>query len=116
MGETLNKITIGELMLILAGLVSVYMFIKTLIVPLVNKWLKVDKNENHLNALNDLPNRVSELERHERQNYQLIQENEMSNKLLCKAMIALIDNRITNNNIDGLKLVKAELIGHITGG
>lgn len=60
--------------------------------------------------------RVASLERHEKDNRKMIEENELSNRLLCKAMIALIDNKLTNNNDDGLKNVKSELMDFITKG
>ena len=57
-----------------------------------------------------LGDRISRLERHERENYELLEKNRKSYRLLCKAMLGLIDNRITGNNEEGLKLVKADLI------
>lgn len=60
--------------------------------------------------------RVATLERHEKINLKMIEENELSNRLLCKAMIGLIDNRLTGNNIDNLKIVKSELMNFITKG
>lgn len=60
--------------------------------------------------------RVKALEDHEKNNLKMIEENELSNRLLCKAMIGLIDNRLTGNNIDNLKIVKSELMDFITKG
>ena len=36
--------------------------------------------------------------------------------LLCQGMIALIDNRITGNNIEGLKKTKEAMIKHLSEG
>ena len=63
-----------------------------------------------------LIDRVSRLEEHEKKTFNMIERNEQADKLLCKAMLSLIDNKLTNNNIDGLRIVKADLLDFITKG
>ena len=50
-----------------------------------------------------LKNRVDKLEINVENDYKSIKEIRDMQSLLCQGMIALIDNRITGNNIEGLK-------------
>lgn len=99
----MDNMTVTELLaaiVLIGGALGV--LVKFIFLPLV-KALKIG-------------DRVTALESHEITNLKMIEENELSNRLLCKAMIALIDNRLTNNNIDNLKIVKSELMDFITKG
>ncbi len=59
--------------------------------------------------------RVAALERHEKKNIEVLHENIVTNNLLCRAVIALIDNRISGNSIETLNIVKKEMLDHLTG-
>ena len=48
--------------------------------------------------------------------YKSIKEIRDMQSLLCQGMIALIDNRITGNNIEGLKKTKEAMIKHLSEG
>lgn len=63
-------------------------------------------------------NRVDKLEINVEKDYKSIQEIRDMQSLLCQGMIALIDNRITGNNIEGLKKKKTKeaMIKHLSEG
>lgn len=63
-----------------------------------------------------LKNRVDKLEINVEKDYKSIQEIRDMQSLLCQGMIALIDNRITGNNIEGLKKTKEAMIKHLSEG
>lgn len=102
-----DNITLTELLtaIVLAG-GALGIMTKFVFVPLIQA----------LKASMKMDDRVAALERHEKTNLQMIQDSELSSRLLCKAMIALIDNRLTGNNIDNLRLVKVDLMDFITKG
>ncbi len=61
-----------------------------------------------------LSKRITSLERHEKENLGVLEENVITNNLLCRAVIALIDNRITGNSFEGLNSIKKEMLEHLT--
>lgn len=63
-----------------------------------------------------LKNRVDKLEINVENDYKSIKEIRDMQSLLCQGMIALIDNRITGNNIEGLKKTKEAMIKHLSEG
>lgn len=60
-----------------------------------------------------LSRRVTKLEEKQEKDYKRFQTMDETQSLLCQGMIALIDNRITGNNIDGLKKTKQDMIKHL---
>ena len=59
---------------------------------------------------------MDKLEINVENDYKSIQEIRDMQSLLCQGMIALIDNRITGNNIEGLKKTKEAMIKHLSEG
>lgn len=57
--------------------------------------------------------RVTTLERRQEDFKKKLDEDKRANNILCKAMLALIDNRITDNCIDNLKIVKTDLVNFL---
>lgn len=60
--------------------------------------------------------RIEYLEKQETSNFKLTTDTQYTSNLLCKAMIAMIDDKLTGSNLDGLKKIKDELMEHITKG
>lgn len=69
------------------------------------KWVKPSVN---------LRKRVEKLEEKSQNDYEAINEIKDMQSLLVQAMIALIDNRLTGNNIDGLKKTKEDMIRYLS--
>lgn len=61
-----------------------------------------------------LGDRVNKLEENGKKDYKRYQKLEETQALLCQGMIALIDNQITGNNIEGLKKTKEAMIKHLS--
>lgn len=61
-----------------------------------------------------LSDRVNKLEENGKKDYKRYQKLEETQALLCQGMIALIDNQITGNNIEGLKKTKEAMIKHLS--
>jgi len=57
--------------------------------------------------------RVKKLEEKQQNDYKRFQKTDKTQSLLCQGMIALIDNQITGNNIDGLKKTRQNMIEHL---
>lgn len=51
MGDKINATTVGELFLVMGGCVAVYMFVKSLVAPLVRKWFKIEDDSNRIKGL-----------------------------------------------------------------
>lgn len=64
----------------------------------------------------ELKEKVAKLEENVQKDYKSIQEIKDMQSLLCQGMIAMIDNRITGNNIEGLKKTKEDMIKHLSQG
>ena len=64
----------------------------------------------------ELGKKVAKLEENVQKDYKSIQEIKDMQSLLCQGMIAMIDNRITGKNIDGLKKTKEAMIKHLSEG
>ena len=60
--------------------------------------------------------RMDKVERYQKKIFDKLDAGEVADKLICKAMIELIDNRLTNNNVENLRTVKGEMMGFITCG
>lgn len=82
----------------------------TIIIKFINP-IAIEKRK-----LDSLEIRVITLERHDMEKYERIGIAEHSNRLLCRAMVELVNNRITNNNIEGLKKVQADLLDFLQNG
>ena len=65
------------------------------------------KLEEHDKAIEELQHRADK-------NYKAIDEIKDMQSLLVRSMIELLDNRITGNNIDGLKQIKKEMLDYLT--
>lgn len=57
--------------------------------------------------------RLEDLEEKVIKDYDSINEIREAVSLLCQGMIDLIDNRLTNNNMDGLKKTKGDMIKYL---
>lgn len=57
---------------------------------------------------------IKELQHRADKNYKAIDEIKDMQSLLVRSMIELLDNRITGNNIDGLKQIKKEMLDYLT--
>ena len=57
--------------------------------------------------------RVKELETHDVRDYAVINDIKETNKLLCKGIICLMDNKISGNDIAKLKKTKDEIQDHL---
>ena len=68
---------------------------------------------NWLRPAKKFADRVKDLEAHDARDYIVINDIKETNKLLCKGIICLLDNKITNNSIDKLKEVKEEIQQHL---
>lgn len=118
MGEHLNRITVGELLAIMAGVAVVYVFCKNIIIPLVQKWLKIDKTASDLGALSGLPDRVETLEQKVEQDFKRLAAVDEVNELMMEALRALIRNKLANDTIDSmtsLAKVEAKIDGFLIG-
>ena len=56
---------------------------------------------------------IEELQEKAENDYKAIEEIKKMQTLLVKSMMELIDNRITGNNIEGLKKVKEEIVKYL---
>lgn len=63
----------------------------------------------------NLRKRVEKLEEKSQNDYESINDIKDMQSLLVQAMIALIDNRLTGNNMDGLKKTKEDMIRYLSG-
>lgn len=115
MSSSLNDITVGQLMLFFGGMVSFYFFIKYLIAPIVNKWLKIDKSAIELSALKTLPDRVEKLETRSERDFHRLNSIDDVNVLMIEALQALIRNRRTNNDVANLKVIEDKIDGFLVG-
>lgn len=68
----------------------------------------------YLKPVLKIGDRVDRLERHEQEIREIVEDGELSNRLLCKAMIGLIDSRLTGNNNDTLQIIKSDLMNFLT--
>ncbi len=66
------------------------------------------------NRLQTIENDVSEIKRKLEKDYMQISENREDMNLIMRSMLNLIENKLTNNNIDGLKKTRDELINALT--
>lgn len=57
---------------------------------------------------------IKDLQEKVQKDYESIEEIKDMQSLLVRSMIELIDNRITGNNIEGLKKIKGEMLQYIT--
>lgn len=115
MGSALSDLTVGELLVGMAGLLAVYKFAETIISPIVKKWLKIDKTAIDLTALQALEPRVEALEVKADKDFARLNTHDEVNVLLMKAMRALLTNLRTGNNVANLKSVEDEINGYLLG-
>lgn len=58
--------------------------------------------------------RIKELENYEKKHSETLKSTVEMGNLLCRAMIAMLDNQITGDSIDDIKTIKKELIEYVT--
>lgn len=63
-----------------------------------------------------LKDRVDKLEENAQKDFKAITEMKDMQAILCQGMIAMIDNAITGNNIEGLKKTKETMIQQLSKG
>ena len=56
-----------------------------------------------------LNSRVKALEEHNKQDCQCIEEIIETNRLLCEGLLSILENTITGNSVDNLKIVKKKI-------
>ena len=115
MGDKLNSMTIGELVAILAGGMILFSFIQKIISPLIQKWLKIEKNEHDLEVLQALPHRVTKLEEYNNRNFKAIQSTNEINVLMMEALLALIKNKTQDGDLKDLEKIENKLTGFLVG-
>lgn len=114
MGNALDNITVGQLMGVMGGLVAIYAFCKNLIVPLVVKWMKIDKAENDIATMKSWPMRIEALEEKAERDYKRLNAMDNVNVLMMEALRALIRNRRTNNDVSNLASVEGKIDDFLT--
>ena len=77
------------------------------------KWFRKPSNDNSA-KLEEHDKAIEELQHRADKNYKAIDEIKDMQSLLVRSMIELLDNRITGNNIDGLKQIKKEMLDYLT--
>lgn len=100
-----------KVLLVICGGITVLIGTGTAIYGVYAKFRKPSadnsaKLEEHDDAIKDLQEKVEN-------DYKAIEEIKKMQTLLVKSMMELIDNRITGNNIEGLKTVKKELVEYL---
>lgn len=70
-------------------------------------------NENFDQQLEKHDQEIKRLKEKANNDYEAINEIKDMQSLLCQAMIAMIDNRITGNNVEGLKKTKNDMIKYL---
>jgi hypothetical protein len=88
----MNDITIGDLLVIIAGLTTIIGFITKVMSPYTDLRKRIEKVEEH---------QANDLERLK------IMENDM--RMMLKATRVLVAHSVTNNNTGELKKVQAEM-------
>ncbi len=82
---------------------------------LYNAYNQTNKPKKDIeNRLQAIENDVSEIKRKLEKDYMQISENREDMNLIMRSMLNLIENKLTNNNIDGLKKTRDELINALT--
>lgn len=64
--------------------------------------------------LTSIENDVKEIKKKLQSDYNSINENRKDMNLLMRSMFSLIENKITGNNVDGLKKTRDDLIAALT--
>ena len=77
------------------------------------KWFRKPSADNSA-KLEEHDKAIEELQKRADKNYKAIDEIKDMQSLLVRSMIELLDNRITGNNIDGLKQIKKEMLDYLT--
>lgn len=76
-------------------------------------WFRKPSKDNSA-KLEEHGKSIEELQKRADKNYKAIDEIKDMQSLLVRSMIELLDNRITGNNIDGLKQIKKEMLDYLT--
>lgn len=98
-------------LLAFCGAISVVGGAIAMIYKAYKQYRKPSDDNSHKLAEHD--KRLEDLEEKVIKDYDSINEIREAVSLLCQGMIDLIDNRLTNNNMDGLKKTKGDMIKYL---
>lgn len=115
MRELINNMTATDLCWLFGGLLVLQKFGESLIMPVVRKWLKIEKQENDLTTLRGLPDRVEILEAKANNDFKRLNSIDDVNVLMMEALRALIVSRRTGNNVENLKVIEDKIDGFLVG-
>lgn len=104
--ETINQImVICGWIITLGGAVTV----------IYNAYKRAKKPKDDIEGrLTSIENDVKEIKRKLQSDYDSINQNREDMNLLMRSMFSLIENKITGNNVEGLKKTRDELIAALT--
>lgn len=116
--EFLNQIIVacGYIGTIAIAVKAIYGIYKSYKKPTDDLESRVDSIESNLNKkIIGIEKKIEEIDRKLDSDYRNINSNREDMNLLMRSMFCLIENKLTGNNIDGLKKTREDLLNALTG-